>query len=86
MTSGTLMKVKSKLDKVKGLEYLPRIGVRIVHIITPNERELMTTLSCSNAPSDCLPNHNVFKANNIKQYTFQNVKMGLKWECMNTFG
>jgi hypothetical protein len=48
-----------------GGRVLAKTGARNVHIITPNEREHISVLSCINASGDSIPNYYVFKG---KQY------------------
>jgi hypothetical protein len=48
-----------------GGRVLAKTGARSVHIITPNEREHISVLSCINAAGDSIPNYYVFKG---KQY------------------
>jgi hypothetical protein len=44
---------------------LAKTSARSIHIITPNEREHISMLSCINAAGDSIPNYYVFKS---KQY------------------
>jgi hypothetical protein len=50
-----------------GGRVLAKTGARNVHIITPNEREHISILSCINAASDSIPNFYIFKGKKFQR-------------------
>jgi hypothetical protein len=55
----------AQVERSGGGQVLAKTGARSVYIITPNEREHISMLSCINAEGDSIPNYHVFKG---KQY------------------
>jgi len=89
ITFGTVMRVVVKQAKEGGAHVIARKISKNVHMVTPDQREWLTVLSCINAKGESIPNFYIFKGkkktrNFIKQTGEKGTTMAMQKKAWMT--
>jgi hypothetical protein len=68
----------AQVGRSGGGRVLAKTGARSIHIITPNEREHISVLSCINAAGDSIPNYYVFKGKQYQRAYIAKCEIGVR--------